>query len=116
MENADDLRLVLVTVTPQAGGSEEDSEGRRIANALVEEGLAACVNRVPLVQSVYKWQGQVCQDGEELLLIKTTADRLQALEARVRELHSYDVPEVMAVPFSSGSRDYLEWARGMVAS
>jgi periplasmic divalent cation tolerance protein len=94
--------VVLVTV-----GS--NTEGDRVARALVEERLAACVNRIPAVQSVYRWQGKVEQSAEELLVIKTRADLFAALEKRVRELHSYSVPEVIALPIVSGSETYLRW-------
>ena len=94
--------VVLVTV-----GSA--TEGERLAHALVEERLAACVNRIPGVQSVYRWQGKVEQSAEELLVIKTRADLFAALEKRVRELHSYSVPEVIALPIVSGSENYLRW-------
>jgi periplasmic divalent cation tolerance protein len=100
--------VVLVTV-----GS--NTEGERVARALVEERLAACVNRIPAVQSVYRWQGKVEQSAEELLVIKTRADLFTALEKRVRELHSYSVPEVIALPILSGSENYLRWLGQQVA-
>ncbi|MBI2181186.1 MAG: divalent-cation tolerance protein CutA [Deltaproteobacteria bacterium] len=94
--------VVLVTVGSSA-------EGERLAHALVEERLAACVNRIAQVQSVYRWQGKVEQSAEELLVIKTRADLFAALENRVRELHSYSVPEVIALPIMNGSEAYLKW-------
>ncbi len=96
--------FIVVFVT--AGSS---AEGERLAHALVEERLAACVNRIPAVQSVYRWQGKVEQSAEELLVIKTRADLFAALEKRVRELHSYSVPEVIALPIINGSKAYLKW-------
>lgn len=96
--------FIVVLIT--AGSS---AEGERVARALVEERLAACVNRIPAVQSVYRWQGKVEQSAEELLVIKTRADLFAALEKRVRELHSYSVPEVIALPIVSGSENYLRW-------
>ncbi|GAB3096967.1 divalent-cation tolerance protein CutA [Lysobacter terrae] len=80
-----------------------------IARALVTERLAACVNRLPAVQSTYRWQGQVEQADEVLLLIKTTADRLDALTARLRALHPYELPELIAVEVHSGLPAYLDW-------
>jgi periplasmic divalent cation tolerance protein len=80
-----------------------------IASALVEERIAACVNVVPGLLSVYRWEGKVQQDPEELLVIKTRRDRLGRLEERVKDLHPYDVPEVVALPILGGSRDYLAW-------
>ena len=102
--------FIVVFVT--AGSS---AEGERLARALVEERLAACVNRIAAVQSVYRWQGEVEQSVEELLVIKTRADLFTALEKRVRELHSYAVPEVIALPIIDGSESYLQWLGEQVA-
>jgi periplasmic divalent cation tolerance protein len=85
-----------------------------LAEALVGERLAACVNIVGPIRSVYRWQGEVCRDDEQLLLIKTTRDHCPALERRVRELHSYEVPEVVVLPIESGSEAYLSWLRAQV--
>jgi periplasmic divalent cation tolerance protein len=85
-------------------------EGRRIARALVERRLAACVNVLQApVESVYRWKGKVESAREVLLVIKTSRRRFGALQAEVRRLHSYDVPEIIALPVTNGSRDYLEW-------
>ena len=94
--------VVFVTV-----GSPE--EGERLARALVVERLAACVNRVGAVQSIYRWQGQVEQSGEELLIIKTKRDLFARLKERVQQLHSYSVPEIIALPIVEGSEKYLRW-------
>jgi periplasmic divalent cation tolerance protein len=80
-----------------------------IARALVAERLAACVNRLPGVHSTYRWQGEVEEAGEVLLLIKTTADRLEALTSRVKALHPYELPELIAVEVRAGLPDYLAW-------
>jgi periplasmic divalent cation tolerance protein len=96
--------FIVVLVT--AGSSVE---GERLARALVEERLAACVNRIAGVQSVYRWEDKVEQSAEELLVIKTRAERFAALEKRVRELHSYSVPEIIALPVVGGSESYLHW-------
>lgn len=85
------------------------SEGERLARALVEERLAACVNRIRAVQSVYRWQGRVEQSEEELLIIKTKRELFDRLRRRVEELHSYSVPEVIALPIVDGSPAYLQW-------
>ena len=90
-------------------------EASRIANALVEERLAACVNIVPPIRSIYRWQGAVEQAAETLLLIKTTAERFPALRDRIQGLHSYEVPEIIAVPIYDGSAAYLSWLSGEVA-
>ncbi|WP_460823828.1 divalent-cation tolerance protein CutA [Lysobacter olei] len=81
----------------------------RLARAVVEARLAACVNALPGVRSTYRWKEQVEQADEVLLLIKTTAARLDALTARLRELHSYELPEVLAVEASAGLPEYLDW-------
>jgi len=95
-------RLVLMTA-----GSPEEAE--RLARALVNERLAACVNIVAPIRSIYRWQGQVEDSAEQLLIAKTTADLVPRLAARVRALHSYQVPEVLAWPVSYGWPPYLEW-------
>ena len=74
-----------------------------------EEGLAACVNRVAGVRSTYRWDGKLCDDAEVLLLIKTLETRFEALEARIRALHPYEVPEIIALPVVAGSTGYLDW-------
>ena len=81
----------------------------RIAEALVADRLAACVNIVPGITSIYRWQGEVQHDSELLLLIKTHSECYPALEARIRELHSYELPEIIAVPIQRGSESYLAW-------
>ena len=100
----DDCLVVLVTV-----GSQEDAG--RIATSLVREHLAACVNIVAAVESVYWWEGRVHHDAEVLLIIKTRAALWSALEARVRALHSYQNPELIALPIITGSQAYLDWVR-----
>lgn len=80
-----------------------------IAEHLVSEGLAACVNLIPGIESVYRWQGKIQRDAEVLLLIKTTNARFNALSARLRELHPYDLPEIISVPVTHGLPGYLEW-------
>lgn len=80
-----------------------------VASALVESGLAACVNIVPRVLSVYRWQGQLQRDDEALLLIKTAESRIEALKQRLLALHPYELPEFIAVKVDTGHRAYLEW-------
>ena len=87
----------------------------RIATALVSEGLAACVSALAGVTSVYRWEGAVQTDTEVQLLIKTTAVRLPALTDRVRALHPYELPEVIAVPVTGGLPDYLQWVQACTA-
>jgi periplasmic divalent cation tolerance protein len=80
-----------------------------IARILVKEGLAACVNRLSPVTSIYQWDGRLCEAPEQLLLIKTTPGRFEALETRLKALHPYEIPEIIAVPVVAGSRQYLAW-------
>ncbi len=103
-DGGDALRLVLVTA-PDA------EAGARLGRALVDERLAACVNVVPGLRSIYRWEGEIQDDAEVLLLVKTRADRLENLTTRVRELHPYDVPEVLVLAVDGGSADYLDWVR-----
>ena len=102
MHTQPDLVVVLVTA-----GSTEEAQG--IATSLVEERLAACVNIVGPVESVYRWEGKVQRDQERLLVIKARSSSFDRLAERVRELHSYDTPEVIALPIVAGSEAYLKW-------
>ena len=97
-----DKRIVLSTA-----GSEE--EARKIAHHLVEHKLAACVNIVPQIESIYRWQGKVESSREWLLLIKTTAEKFSAVRDAITELHSYDLPECVAISIEDGSAAYLNW-------
>jgi periplasmic divalent cation tolerance protein len=91
--------------------SEEESD--KIAKVLVEERLAACVN-ITAVQSHYRWQGEVCADNEALLIIKTEKSRVDKIIKRIKDVHSYDVPEIIALPIVAGSDTYLEWVDASV--
>ena len=82
-----------------------------IARALVKEKLAACVNIVPAVSSIYVWEGKLEEGSEVLLLIKSRAALSKKLTARVKQLHSYSVPELVTIPIASGNPDYLRWVR-----
>ena len=96
-------RVVLVTCATL-------EEGRKIARGVVEKQLAACVNIVThAVESFYLWEGKLENASEYLLLIKTTRERLEALEKEVLELHSYDTPEFVALPIVAGTKGYLDW-------
>ena len=80
-----------------------------IARSLVEKRVAACVNILPRGQSIYRWQGEVTQDSETLLMIKTSRACLERLEQEVRETHPYEVPELLAMDIAAGGADYLDW-------
>jgi periplasmic divalent cation tolerance protein len=98
-----DKYVILVTCSSSA-------EARRIAQAVVEARLAACVNILPsAVESIYRWKGKVESARERLILIKTSRKRLAKLRAEIERLHSYDVPEFIALPIAEGSKKYLAW-------
>lgn len=97
-----DKRIVLTTC-----GSEEEAE--RIAQYLVENRLAACVNIIPQVKSIYRWQDKVDSANEHLLLVKTRTDKLAQIQGALRALHSYGLPEFIALPIDDGSTPYLDW-------
>jgi periplasmic divalent cation tolerance protein len=101
-DRPDAFRLVLTTAD-----SEELAD--RIARTLVERRLAACVNVVGPVHSVYRWKGEIVSDQERMLVIKTSAGRFPEVRETIRELHSYDVPEVLAIAIDEGDRPYLDW-------
>ena len=95
--------MIVLTTLPAEG----DAEG--FASQLVEERLAACVNILPAMRSVYRWKGSVERADERQVVIKTTAQRIAALEARFRALHPYDLPEFVVIPIVQGSAGYLAW-------
>ena len=104
-------KIVVLTTC----GSQK--EARRVARALVESKLAACTNIVQApVESVYRWKGKVESAQEFLLIIKTSRARFRALEKKIRQMHSYKVPEIIAIPIASGSRDYLKWLSDSIRS
>ncbi len=97
-----DILVVFVTA-----GSER--EASTIGRAVVEERLAACANIIPRIRSIYRWKGEVHDELEFLLIMKTQASLFASLQKRVRELHSYEVPEIIAFPVTSGLPEYLDW-------
>ena len=99
---------VAISTAPDA------DTGARIAQALVEERLAACVNVVPGIRSIYRWQGAIEDEQEVLLVIKTHAERVAALAERLCALHPYEVPELLAFPVETGLAPYLQWLAGEV--
>jgi periplasmic divalent cation tolerance protein len=94
----------------------DSGAARRIANALVEQRLAACVSILPSVESVYRWQEEIQSASEALLLIKTTSESFPALREKILELHSYDTPEIIALPVVAGFEKYLRWMGEQVSS
>ena len=98
-----DQFVIVLTTLPVEGDVE------KFASQLVEERLAACVNILPAMRSVYRWKNAVERADERQLVIKTTRARVTALESRLRAIHPYDVPEFVVLPIDSGSSDYLSW-------
>jgi periplasmic divalent cation tolerance protein len=97
-----EISIVLITA-----GNEE--EAATIGQTLVEEHLAACANIVPRIRSIYRWKGKIYDEQEFLIIVKTRTSLFQALEKRVKELHSYEVPEIISFPVARGLPQYLEW-------
>jgi periplasmic divalent cation tolerance protein len=95
---------VLVLTTLPA-----DADAPAFAAALIEARLAACVNVLPVMESIYRWEGSIERDAERQMLVKTSRDRTNALWERVRELHPYDVPEFIVLPITDGNDAYLRW-------
>ena len=95
--------VIVLTTLPAEGDAE------KLASQLVEERLAACVNILPAMRSVYRWKQAVEHADERQLVIKTTAQNVTALEALIRKIHPYDVPEFVVIPISQGSSTYLSW-------
>jgi len=92
-------------------------EAKKIARALVERKLAACVNHLPIaVESVYRWKGKIDSAREFLLIVKTTRRRFKAVQSEIQRLHSYEVPEIIALPIAAGSREYLAWISESVSA
>ena len=101
---------IIVFIT----ASKED-EAVTIAKALVEARLAGCVNIIRNLRSIYRWQGNIEDDKEVLMIAKTKKKLFKALEKKVKELHSYTVPEIIAMPITEGSKDYLKWLNDATA-
>ena len=111
MQNKPQSQHLLVLCTcPNRESAEQ------IATTLVQESLAACVNINHGITSIYKWEERLEKDDELLLLIKTGANAYQALEARIQQLHPYELPEIIAVPIIEGAQSYLEWINSMTGT
>jgi periplasmic divalent cation tolerance protein len=91
--------------------SSNEDEAAKISKTIVEERLAGCVNIVKGIRSIYSWQGKIEDDSEVLMIVKTQRHLFESLKRRVKELHSYTVPEVIALPVVEGSEDYLNWLK-----
>src|SRR3954451_3954396 len=103
------MRAIVVVTTV---GTEE--QAYLIAREIVARRQAACVNIVPGIRSIYRWKGKICKDGELLLIVKTLEDELEGVQETIRELHSYELPEILSFSVSHGERRFLEWIAGSV--
>jgi len=97
----------MVSIIYSTTGSVE--EARKISRILVEEKLVACVNIIPKIESIYRWQGNIEEDNECVLLAKTTDKNIDKTIQIIKELHSYDVPDIVAIPITHGFKKYLDW-------
>ncbi len=102
--------IVILVTTPTL------EKGEEIARALVTQGVAACASIVPRIKSIYTWEERVCEDEEVLLLVKSRAALFPAICDLVKSLHSYDVPEIIALPVRDGLPDYLDWLKNATTS
>jgi periplasmic divalent cation tolerance protein len=105
MESKSNSRDAVVVLLTAANGEE----AARLADMLVGSHLAACVQILPEIESVYRWQGKIERQSEVLLVVKTNLEKFDDLEREVRALHSYDTPEIVALPITAGSEPYLRW-------
>ncbi|MGO8944936.1 MAG: divalent-cation tolerance protein CutA [Syntrophobacteraceae bacterium] len=103
-----EISIVLVT----AGSA---GEAAAIGRTLIEERFAACANIVPGIRSIYRWKGKICDEQEFLIIIKTRTSLFEAVQKRVKELHSYEVPEIISFPVARGLPQYLEWVQAETA-
>jgi len=100
---------VVIFVTAASSG-----EGKKIARHLVETGLAACVNILQPMESVYRWEGKIAEEREFLLIIKSTGELFPEIKAEISKIHSYHTPEIICLPVIEGSRNYLQWVSDSV--
>jgi len=108
---AQETEFIIVLTTFPVAGDESGAEAERIAKTLVDERLAACVNVLAPMRSIYSWQGKIESANERQLVVKTTRDRFIELESRILELHHYDTPELLVIDVTDGSRGYLQWLK-----
>ena len=100
----DNKSAIIIFIT-----ASSDEEAKKVATALVNEKLVACVNIIPKIHSIYWWEGKVCQDDEVMLISKSKQSLFPAIMDRVKSLHSYKVPEIISFPISEGLPEYLNW-------
>ena len=105
------MEFIVVYIT-----APNEAEAAKIAKTLVNEKLAACVNIVKSIRSIYSWQGKIEDDSEVLMIVKTRKELFGRLKDRVKELHNYTVPEIIALPIIEGSEDYLNWVKEETAA
>lgn len=100
-----DFIVVLITTS-------STDEAKKIGNSLINKNLAACANIIPSVQSIFKWKGNICNESEVMIIVKTRLELFDELQSEVKELHSYEVPEIIALPIITGNENYLKWING----
>ncbi|MCX7552883.1 divalent-cation tolerance protein CutA [Marinicella sp. S1101] len=93
---------------------ESSQQAKKLVDSLLNDQIIACAQMLKGVESFYRWQGQITQSNEVLLVLKTTANHFKAIETSIKKLHSYDVPEILAIPVLEGSTDYLKWINEQV--
>jgi periplasmic divalent cation tolerance protein len=103
------MRAIIVVTTV---GTEE--QAYLIAREIIARRQAACVNIIPAIRSIYRWKGKICKDGELLLIVKTLQDEFEGVAATIRELHSYELPEILSFGVSQGDRGFLDWIASSV--
>ena len=108
LESNPKARIVLTTESTL-------EEANKLGRTLVEERLVACATLLPVVQSIYYWKDHIHSAPETMIMLKTSAEKLEALEARMRELHSYRIPEFLVIPVEMGTKLYLDWLAGILA-
>lgn len=102
--NHNNIAYIVVLIT-----ASSIDEARKIGASLVDERVAACANIISSIQSIFRWKGDLCDESEALIIVKTRLDLFEKLQAKVKELHSYEVPEIIALPIIKGNEDYLKW-------
>lgn len=100
----EDYLVILVTTAHK-------KEAERIASALIEQKLIACANILSGISSIFRWKGKICREQEAILIMKTTFEKFEDIVAKIKELHSYEVPEIISLPVIKGNKDYLDWVK-----